>query len=115
MKRKGKIRRLLSGMMAAVTLMTSAISPYTVYAAEGEKPPLYEEIKDLLDADEVVSANDHVIEYGADVDLSTYFAGLEIPNKEKVKVTFQEAKNASGEHFSSSRADTYVSVYYVNR
>ena len=39
----------------------------TAYAAEiqpEEKPPLYEEVKDLLDEDEVVTAKDYEIETG---------------------------------------------------
>ena len=56
-KRKGK--QLVSGMLAALTVLSTVVSPISAYAAEPDvKPPLYEEIKDMLDADEVVVAHD---------------------------------------------------------
>ena len=44
--------------------LSTVLSPMTAYAAEirpEEKPPLYEEVKDLLDEDEVVTAKEMCI------------------------------------------------------
>ena len=116
MKNKYRFRRILSGMMAAVTILSAVISPLTVYASEEPKavePPAYECVKDLLDEEEVVKANDLELEVGQDFDVSTDFTNLEIKDESKVKVTFQKAENDAGENFSTSHADTYHAVYYV--
>lgn len=114
MKNKGKMRRILSGILAAVTILQTVATP--AYAAEPEIPetvPLYEEVKELLDADEVVTAKDHELEYGSIFEPSVDFTGIEILDNEKVQVTYQEAKNEEGKDFSTSYADSYKAVYYV--
>lgn len=61
MKSKYRFRRILSGVMAAVTILSTVISPLTVYASEEPKaaePPAYESVKDQLDENEVVKATD---------------------------------------------------------
>jgi len=88
----------------------------TAYAAEPkaeEKPPLYEEVKDLLDEDEVVKAKDYEITVGSEFDVACDFTGLEIKDDKKVKVTFEEAKNGEGKDFALDHADSYKAVYYV--
>lgn len=116
MKNKYRFRRILSGMMAAVTILSTVISPLTVYASEEPKavePPAYECVKDLLDEEEVVKATDLELEVGQDFDVSTDVTNLEIKDESKVKVIFQKAENDAGENFSTSHADTYHAVYYV--
>ena len=116
MKSKYRFRRILSGVMAAVTILSTFISPLTVYASEEPKaaePPAYESVKDQLDEEEVVKATDLELEVGQDFDVSTDFTNLEIKDESKVKVTFQKAENDAGENFSTSHADTYHAVYYV--
>ena len=103
-------------MMAAVTILSTVISPLTVYASEEPKavePPAYECVKDLLDEEEVVKATDLELEVGQDFDVSTDVTNLEIKDESKVKVIFQKAENDAGENFSTSHADTYHAVYYV--
>ena len=59
MKKKGNFRKVVSGLLAGMTMLSTVLSPMTAYAAEiqpEKKPPLYEEVKDLLDEDEVVTA-----------------------------------------------------------
>ena len=51
-----------------------------------EKPPSYESVKDLLDADEVVTAKDLEIEMGASFDIEKEIS-------DSKKVTFEEAMN----------------------
>ncbi len=60
--RYGRFKKAVSGFLAAMTIMITVFSPLSAYAAEvppeEPKPPLYEEVKDQLDADEVVKAED---------------------------------------------------------
>lgn len=116
MRRTGHLRRLVSGFLAGMTLLSTVLSPMTAYAAEPkaeEKPPLYEEVKDLLDEDEVVKAKDYEITVGSKFDVTCDFTGLEIKDDKKVKVTFEEAKNEEGKDFALDHADSYKAVYYV--
>ena len=49
MKKKGNFRKVVSGLLAGMTMPSTVLSPMTAYAAEiqpEEKPPLYEEVKD---------------------------------------------------------------------
>ena len=67
MKSKYRFRRILSGVMAAVTILSTVISPLTVYASEEPKaaePPAYESVKNQLDENEVVKATDLELEVG---------------------------------------------------
>lgn len=107
--------RLISGCMAAVSLLSAVASPALVSAAEPSsgKVPYYEEVKDKLDEDEVVTAHDYEVTVGASFDLNSDFSGIEIPDNEKVKVTFQEALNEEGDSFTTDHEDTYQAVYYV--
>lgn len=116
MKKKGNFRKVVSGLLAGMTMLSTVLSPMTAYAAEiqpEEKPPLYEEVKDLLDEDEVVTAKDYEIETGSVFDVKSDYTGLEIKDADKVKVTFEEAKNDKDEDFTTDHADTYKAVYYV--
>ena len=116
MRRTGHLRKLVSGFLAGMTLLSTVLSPMTAYAAEPkaeEKPPLYEEVKDLLDEDEVVKAKDYEITVGSEFDVTCDFTGLEIKDDKKVKVTFEEAKNEEGKDFALDHADSYKAVYYV--
>lgn len=116
MRRTGHLRRLVSGFLAGMTLLSTVLSPMTAYAAEPkaeEKPPLYEEVKDLLDEDEVVKAKDYEITVSSEFDVACDFTGLEIKDDKKVKVTFEEAKNGEGKDFALDHADSYKAVYYV--
>ena len=116
MRKTGNLRRIISGLLAGMTILSTVLSPMTAYAAEmkpDEKPPLYEEVKDLLDEDEVVTAKDYEVEVGSNFDVKSDYTGLEIRDDNKVKVTFEEAKNENNEDFTTAHADTYKAVYYV--
>ena len=56
MKNKKNIRRFLSGFLAMLTVLSTILSPMLSYAADvvpvPEEPPLYEEVKNELDADD---------------------------------------------------------------
>ena len=116
MKVKQKAKRVVSGLLTAVTLLSTVLSPISSYAAElpkERKLPLLEEVQSQLDEDEIVLAKDHQVEVGTGFDVKTDFTGLEIKDSAKVKITFEEAKNEQGEDFTTSHADTYKTVYYV--
>ena len=61
-------------------------------------------MRELLDAEEVVTAEDYEVEAGSSFDVKSDFSGLEI-NDEKVRVTFHEAKNEAGQDFDGNYAD----------
>ena len=117
MKMKRNMKRIVSGLLAAVTILSGALSPLAASAAETgqeeKKPSVYEEVKDQLDEDEVVTAHDYEVAVGSDFDITFDFTGIDIIDDNKVKVTFEEAKNTKGEDFSTDHADTYKAVYYV--
>ena len=116
MKVKQKAKRGVSGLLTAITLFSTVLSPISSYAAElpeEGKPPLLEEVQNQLDEDEIVIAKDYQLEVGTKFDVKTDFTGLEIKDNAKVKITFEEAKNEKGEDFSTSHADIYKTVYYV--
>ena len=87
MKSKYQFRRILSGVMAAVTILSTVISPLTVYASEEPKaaePPVYEAVKDLLDEEEVVKATDLELEAGQEFDASVSYTHLTLPTISRV-------------------------------
>ena len=99
---------------AGVTFISGCISD-DGFCAESptERVPYYEEVKDQLDMDEVVTAHDYEVTVGASFDINCDFSGIEIPDNKKVKVTFQEALNEDGDPFATDHEDTYRAVYYV--
>lgn len=115
MRKKRKAARLISGCMALVSFLSAVVSPMMVSSAESpiERVPYYEEVKDQLDMDEVVTAQDYEVTVGASFDINCDFSGIEIPDNKKVKVTFQEALNEDGDSFATDHEDTYQAVYYV--
>ena len=117
MKFKRKTMRIVSGMLTAITLFTNALSPVIAYAAPADEAdsriPYYEEIKDQLDQDEVVTARDIEVTVGSGFNVKADFSGIEIPDSEKAKVKLMAAQNEEGKEFSTDHADTYKTVYSV--
>ena len=114
---KGKAKRALSGVLSLLTILTSVIQPmFVTYAAEPAgyeaQYPALETVRELLDMEEVVTAEDYEVEAGSGFDVESDFSGLEI-NDEKVRVTFHEAKNEAGQNYDGNHADTYKAVYFV--
>lgn len=115
---KGKVKKALSGLLAFLTIFTSVIQPMTLYAAEPEKPgyeaqyPALEQVIELLDQEEIVTAEDYEVERGSSFDVTSDFSGLKISD-EKVRVVFHEAKNEAGENYDGNRAGIYKAVYFV--
>lgn len=113
---KGKSKRIVSGFLSALTIISSIMQPVTTYAAEAEPAayeaeyPDMEKVKGALAEDEIVTAEDYEVEAGTGFDVKSDFSGMKI-HPEKVKVTYHEAKNQNGQAFDGNKADTYHAVY----
>ena len=114
-----KSRRIISGLLAAVTVLSALIQPAVTYAEEpgpsayeAEYPAL-EKVQPELAEDEIVTAGDYEVEVGSGFDIQNDFSGMEIPS-EKVTVRFYEAKNQSGQDFNVDQMDTYKAIYFVD-
>lgn len=113
---KGK--KVLSGLLSLLTILTSVIQPVVTYATEPEPPayeaqyPSLETVQEFLDAEEIVTAEDYEVEAGSGFNVKSDFSRLEI-NDEKVRVSFHEAKNEVGQDYDGNHADTYRAVYFV--
>lgn len=76
---KGKGKRVLSGLLSLLTILTSVIQPVVTYAAEPEPPayeaqyPSLETVREFLDAEEIVTAEDYEVEAGSGFDVKSDF------------------------------------------
>ena len=115
---KGKAKRMMSGFLSALTILSSIVQPAITYAAEPEPAayeaeyPALEKVKDFLAEDEIVTAEDYEVEVGSSFEVESDFSGMTV-SPDKVKVTFHEAKNQNGQAFDGNKADTYHAVYFV--
>ena len=123
MKKKSFTARMISGLLSAVMVLQAAVTPITAFASEMnpeeelkayvEALPELDQVKGQLDPEEIVTAKDYEVDFNAEIDLKKDFTNLEIPDKDKVKVNFYEAKNGDKADFSTGMAGTYKAVYYV--
>lgn len=111
-----KMKRAISGLLAAVTILSAFIQPASVLAEDPEpmayeaEHPALETARTELAEDEIVTAGDYEVESGSSFDVEHDFSGMEIP-EEKVTVKFHEAKNQSGQDFDMDSPDTYKAIY----
>lgn len=93
--------------------METSIQETTV-ETEGmaEELPELSDVLDMLDADEIVTAEDIVLTVGDVFDEESDLTGI-IFDDSKVKVTFKDAEDQNGQKFDSSVAGTYHAVYCV--
>ena len=115
---KGNVKRIISGLLSAVTVLSVFLQPLGAYAA-GTEPAAYEaeypaleKVKGKLDADEIVAAEDHTVEINSSFDVEHDLSGIEF-SPDKVKIIFHEAKDKGGEKFDIGKAGTYKAVYFV--
>ena len=125
MRAKYWTKRMLSGVLSAVMVLSVAAGPVSALASDTKTDPKknleeyvsslpdLDDARDSLDRDEIVTAKSIELDYGAEIDLKEDFTGIRIPDKKKISVSFYEAKNEDGKSFSTSRADTYKAVYYA--
>lgn len=115
---KGKVKRIVSGVLSVMTLLASAVQPAPVYALETgtlgyeAEFPAFEQVKDRLDADEAVTVEDLEVEADGSFDAENDFSGITF-DAEKVKVKFHEAADRSGSRFDGKRTGSYRAVYFV--
>lgn len=111
-------KRIVSGLLSAVTVLSFFLQSFAVFAAEAESAgyeaeyPSIEQVRERLNEDEIVTAEDYEIEAGSDMDVEHDFTGIKY-SPDKVRVTFHHAGNHTGKEFDSSLADTYRAVYFV--
>ena len=105
---KGNVKRIVSGLLSAVTVLSAFLQPVGVYAAVPEtvayeaEYPAFEKVKEKLDADEIVAAKDHIVEIDSGFDVEHDFSGIEF-SPDKVKITFYEATDKGGKRLISGR------------
>ena len=115
---KGNVKRIVSGLLSAVTVLSAFLQPIGAYAAEPEPAayeaeyPALEKVKEKLDADEIVDAEDYTVEIDSSFDVEHDFSGIEF-SPDKVKITFHEASDKGGEKFDIGKAGIYKAVYFV--
>ena len=78
---KGNVKRIVSGLLSAVTVLSAFLQPIGAYAAEPEPAayeaeyPALEKVKEKLDADEIVDAEDYTVEIDSSFDVEHDFSG----------------------------------------
>ena len=112
---KGKVKRMVSGLLSVMTILTTVAQPLTAYATEQEpiafevQYPALDAVRELLSEEEIVTASDYEVAVGSAFDVKNDFTGLEVQT-DKVEVSLHEAKNSSGEAFDVNKADVYRAV-----
>ena len=115
---KGNVKRIVSGLLSALTVFSAFLQPVGVYAAVPEtvayeaEYPAFEKVKEKLDADEIVAAEDHIVEIDSGFDVEHDFSGIEF-SPDKVKITFYEATDKDGKKIDIGKGGTYKAVYFV--
>ena len=122
MMQKKMIIKLTAGLMAAVMLVTSMITPAMAAVTnrqtkEGKADyadtlPLFMEVADQLDPGEAVTAEDIEITAGDTFDPAEDFTGITY-DEGKVTVHFSKAEDADGKEFNHKRAGVYITTYYA--
>ena len=123
MRTKNLVKRIMSGVLCTVMTLSVTAAPMSAWASASGNDrdvdeyvaslPELEDVKDRLDPDEIVTAEDRDVEYGAEIDLKKDLTGIKIPDSDKLKVTFYEAKNNDKKDFSTGLAGKYKSVYFA--
>jgi len=69
---KGNVKRIVSGLLSAVTVLFTFLQPVAVYtteqAAYEAEYPVLEKVRARLNGGEIVSAEDYSVEFGSDFD-----------------------------------------------
>ena len=79
---KGKVKRIVSGLLSVMTILTTVAQPLTTYAAEPEPTafemqyPALDAVRDMLSAEEIVTASDYEVAIGSAFDVKVISPGL---------------------------------------
>ncbi len=95
-----------------VTVETSIQETAVETEGMAEELPELSDVLDMLDADEIVTAEDIVLTVGDVFDEESDLTGITFDDS-KVNVTFKDAEDQNGQKFDSSVAGTYHAVYCV--
>lgn len=108
-------KRVFSGILAAVTVISSCTAGPVMAASEETETgyPTLQEVIDQLDEDEIVRPSDYIVPVGSDFNIKVDFSNLDVPDWSKVNLYFDGAYNENGEFFTTDHADSYRAVYHV--
>ena len=108
-------KRVFSGILAAVTVISSCTAGPVMAASEETETgyPTLLEVIDQLDEDEIVRPSDYIVPVGSDFNIKVDFSNLDVPDWSKVNIYFDDAYNENGEFFTTDHADSYRAVYHV--
>ena len=108
-------KRVFSGFLAAVTVISSCTAGPVMAASEETETgyPTLLEVIDQLDEDEIVRPSDYIVPVGSDFNIKVDFSNLDVPDWSKVNLYFDDAYNENGEFFTTDHADSYRAVYHV--
>ena len=86
MKKKNWATRMISGLLSAMMVLTTVVTPMTVMASEiipedelreyVSSLPELKDVKDQLDPDEIVEAKDYEVDFGTEIDLRNDFTNI---------------------------------------
>ena len=115
MNRKKTIARVAAGFLSAVTFLSSVLAPVPAMAADAdtgsgymEDYPELKEVRDMLDEDEIVEADDITVDADEDFEIEKDFKGIDYSSK-KVRISLYD-----DDGFSSSKEGSYRPVYHAD-
>ena len=79
---KGNVKRIVSGLLSMLTVLSAFLQPIAVYAAKSEPAayeaeyPALEKVQTRLNEDEIVTAEAHTVEIGSNFDVEHDFSGM---------------------------------------
>ena len=113
---KKKRTAILSGLLAAVCVISSVLQPASASASSAVSPvyPGLSEVRAQLDDDEIITAEDITVEIGSDFDIVNDRTGFVIPDDAKVSILFDGAVDEKGTAFSIEKASDYSARYHVD-
>ncbi len=113
---KKKRTAILSGLLAAVCVISSVLQPASASASSAVSPvyPGLSEVRAQLDDDEIITAEDITVVIGSDFDIVNDRTGFVIPDDTKVSILFDGAVDEKGTAFSIEKASDYSARYHVD-
>ena len=115
MNRKKTIARIAAGFLSVVTFLSAVIGPVPTMAADSDSDSVYMEdypelkdVRDMLDEDEIVKAEDITVDADEDFEIKKDFKGIDYSSK-KVKISLYD-----DDGFSSSKEGSYKPVYHAD-
>ena len=115
MNRKKTIARVAAGFLSVVTFLSSVIGPVPAMAADPDSDsgyiedyPELKEVRDMLDEDEIVQADDITVDADEEFEIKKDFKGIDYSSR-KVKISLYD-----DDGFSPSKEGSYKPVYHAD-